>query len=337
MRYLCATMLVATLALTGAMFSGGCGSEDRTTIGVSIPSGDHGWTAGVIWWAQKAMAEHPEINWVFKTADSGDAQEKDIRSMMAQHKLDGLVVLAHNSPTLTPVAKEARDNGIFIVNVDRGFTEPVADVFIAGDNRSFGHKSAEFIVEKLGGEGNIVILRGITSTNVDQDRYEAAMDVFNQHAGIEVLAAQEASWNPEKALEVMQTYLTKFGDRIDAVWATDDDMAEMAEKAIKEANLQDKMWIFGGAGKKTIVKRVMEKDPMYPADVTYPPAMIAAGIHAAVYKLGGIDKDQLAERMPEHLEFPIEELETNPEKIDLEVYLVTPENAERYYFPDSRF
>jgi hypothetical protein len=65
--------------------------------------------------------------------------------------------------------------------------------------------------------------------------------------------------------------------------------------------------------------------------------MIAAGIHAAVYKLGAIDKDRLAELMPEHIEFPIEQLESNPKKIDLEVYLVTPENAERYFFPDSRF
>ena len=29
--------------------------------------------------------------------------------------------------------------------------------------------------------------------------------------------------------------------------------------------------VFGGAGMKDIIKRVMDKDPMYPADITYPP------------------------------------------------------------------
>ena len=47
----------------------------------------------------------------------------------------------------------------------------------------------------------------------------------------------------------------------DAVWASDDDMALGAEKAIKEAGRMNQMWILGGAGMKDIVKRVMDNDP----------------------------------------------------------------------------
>ena len=91
-------------------------------------------------------------------------------------------------------------------------------------------------------------------------------------------------WNQQKALEVMQSYLASY-PKIDAVWASDDDMALGAEKAIKEAGRMNQMWILGGAGMKDIVKRVMDKDPIYPADITYPPAMIAAGIDIAVAHL----------------------------------------------------
>ena len=86
----------------------------------------------------------------------------------------------------------------------------------------------------------------------------------------------------------MQSYLASY-PKIDAVWASDDDMALGAEKAIKEAGRMNQMWILGGAGMKDIVKRVMDKDPIYPADITYPPAMIAAGIDIAAAHMQGGD------------------------------------------------
>lgn len=309
----------------------------KIKIGVSIPAADHGWTAGIGYWAQRAMKEYPDVEWIYATADKPEKQIADIEDMMAQ-RVQGLVILATESAPLTPVAKSAKQRGIKIVNVDRGFLEPVADIFIEGDNKAFGRKSAEYMVEKLGGKGNIVILRGIPST-VDTDRFEAAMAVFNQHPEIKVLAAQPGMWNQQKALEVMQSYLTQF-PQIDAVWAADDDMAIGAEKAIREAGRGDRIWIMGGAGMKDIVKRVMDKDPMYPADITYPPAMIAAGIHAAVAEVSGKGLPAAAEHMPEHLGVTKEQLDVQPSEdgqrhVKLDVHLITPENAEKYYFPDS--
>src|SRR5690606_32825279 len=137
---------------------------------VSIPAADHGWTAGIGYWAQRAMKEYPDVEWIYATADKPEKQIADIEDMMAQ-RVQGLVILATESAPLTPVAKSAKQRGIKIVNVDRGFLEPVADIFIEGDNKAFGRTSAEYMVEKLGGKGNIVILRGIPST-VDTDRFE---------------------------------------------------------------------------------------------------------------------------------------------------------------------
>ena len=61
----------------------------------------------------------------------------------------------------------------------------------------------------------------------------------------------------------------------------DDDMALGAETAMKSAGRLKNTWILGGAGMKDIVKRVMDKDPMYPGDITYPPSIIGFGIQAA--------------------------------------------------------
>jgi len=290
----------------------------RPKIGVSIPAADHGWTAGIGWWAKRAMALHPEIDWVYQTAQNPEKQNADIENMLAQN-VDGLVILATESAPVTPVAKEAHDRGVFIVNVDRGFTEAVADMFLEGDNKAFGRKSAEYMVKRLGGKGSIVILEGIPST-VNTDRVNAAKDVFKQNPQIKILGDQPAMWNREKALEVMQNFLAQF-PHIDAVWAQDDDMALGAIQAIKEAGRDKEMWIFPGAGMKDVVKMVMDKDPMIPADMTYPPSMIAAGVHLCASNLRDGKVKAVNQFMPKH--------------IVLDVELITPENAKNYYFPES--
>lgn len=289
------------------------------TIGVSVPAADHGWTAGVGWWARRAMEMYGDVNWVYATAVGPEKQIADIKDMMAQQKLDGLVVLATESAPLTPVAEEAHRNGIYLVSVDRGFLKPVADLFIEGDNEAFGRKAAEFIVEKLDGRGNIVVLEGIPST-VNTDRVDAALEVFEAHPGVKLLGRQPGMWNREKAHEVMKNFLTQFGD-IDAVWAADDDMALGVEQALDEAGADASVWIVGGGGMKEVVRKVMDGHPRYPVTITYPPSMIAVGIHMCVSNLRDGRAERLAEFMPRH--------------VKLDVELVTPENARDYYFPDS--
>jgi len=319
-----AAVLLAGCTASSPQTDGKGGGADAApielSIGVSIPAADHGWTAGVVWWAERAADLYPQIDWRIQTALTPEKQIADIETMMAQG-VDALVVLATESAPLTPIAKKVHERGIYLVSVDRGFLEPVADLFVEGDNEAFGRKSAQYLVDQLGGDGRIVILEGIPST-VNTARVEAAEAVFAQHPDIDILGRQTGMWNREKAYQVMQAFLTQF-DQIDAVWASDDDMAEGVEQAIVEAGRQDEMWILGGAGKKQIVKRVMDGDPLYPADITYPPSMIAVGIHMAVSNLRDGSRQAIGAFMPRH--------------IKLDVELITPENAERFYFPESAF
>ncbi len=293
----------------------------KPRLGVSIPAADHGWTAGVVWWARECAKLHPECEWTIATAETPEKQISDIETMMAKG-IDGLVILATESAPLTPVAEEAHSRGIFIVNVDRGFLKPVADIFIEGDNAAFGRKSAEFMVERLGGkgkaQGSIIILEGIPCT-VNSDRVNAALKVFGAESGIKIVGQQAANWNRQKALEVTQTLLQK-NPKITAIWASDDDMALGAEQALSEAGIEG-VWILGGAGMKDIVKRVIDNDPIFPADVTYPPSMIATGMELATSVLVGGRKAEKLQFMPKHM------------MIDIE--LITPDNAKQYYFPKS--
>jgi ribose transport system substrate-binding protein len=235
--------------------------------------------------------------------------------------VDALVILATESAPLTPVAVKAHERGVYLVNVDRGFLQPVADIFLEGDNKAFGRKSAEFVASKMKKEGrtNLVILEGIPCT-VNTDRVEAALEVFKRYPEIKILGRQPGMWNREKALSVMQSFLSQH-PKIDAVWCQDDDMLLGVRQAMKEANREKEMWVLGGAGMKDVIKMVMDNDPIVPADITYPPSMIAAGIQLAYTVLRDGKQKAIAQYMPRHLM--------------IDVDLVTPENAKDYYFPES--
>lgn len=192
-------------------------------------------------------------------------------------------------------------------------------MFLEGDNKAFGRKAAEFIATKLGGKGNVVILEGIPCT-VNTDRVNSFKEVMARYPDIRILGQQSAMWNREEGLNVMQNFLTQF-PKIDAVWAGDDDVAVGAIKAIKDAKHEKDLFVLPGAGMKQVVKMIMDKDPLVPANVTYSPWMNRAGIQTAVSILRDGQKDKVMEFMPRHL------------LIDVE--MITPENAKQYYFEDA--
>ena len=52
--------LLGIVAAVAVVLLNNCGKQSgsgKQIIGVSIPSADHGWTGGVVWWAEKAKAE----------------------------------------------------------------------------------------------------------------------------------------------------------------------------------------------------------------------------------------------------------------------------------------
>jgi ribose transport system substrate-binding protein len=293
-------------------------------IGVSVPSADHGWTGGIVYYAQKAIADwkikDPNTTFKLVLADTAQKQVSDVEDLMAQG-IDGLVILPYDSATLTPVVGEVKKAGKYVVVIDRGVLPPVfADVYIAGDNYAFGKQSAEFMVKKLNGKGNILIMEGIPC-QVNTDRVTGFKDVLKNYPDIKILADQPANWSRDTGLKLMENWLQQF-KTINAVWAGDDDVALGAIQAINEAKRQTEMFIVPGAGMKDIVKMVMDGSDFVPCDVTYPVSMAATAITLGVYGV---------RNMP----VPGFYQSTVPAKIILSADLITKDNAAKYYVPDS--
>jgi ribose transport system substrate-binding protein len=310
--------LAIALALAAAFTAQ---AQTPVNLGVAIPSADHGFTAGIVWWANQAKKEleaaHPGLKITVKAAASVGEQANQLQDLLTTNKINALVILPQESAALTKPVQQLHNKGVYVTVVDRGLTDASAqDAYVAGDNTAFGTVPAEFIAKQLGGKGDIVALRGIATT-IDNERMDAFKAVLARNPGIKLLDAKHGNWNRDDAFKVMQDFLTRF-KKIDAVWAADDDMAFGVLKAIDQAKRTDIKLVFGGAGAKGMVKILKEgSDPRIQANVSYSPKFIYDAIKlTAEARLKG---------------------QKLPAKTIVPSVLITKENAKDFYFPDSPF
>jgi ribose transport system substrate-binding protein len=296
-------------------------AQDKVNLGVSIPAATHGFTAGIVWWANEAKKElenqHENLKITIKTAANAGEQANQLQDLVTANRINALVVFPFESGALTRPVAQVKNKGVYVTVVDRGLTDTSAqDAYVAGDNTAFGRVPAEYLAKALNGKGNIVALRGIPTT-LDNERMNAFNDVLKNYPDIKLLDAQYGNWIRDDAFKVMQDYLTRF-KQIDAVWAADDDMAVGVLKAIEQAKRDDIKIVFGGAGAKGMVKTLIDgTDPRIQANVSYSPKFIYDAIKlTAEARLKG---------------------EALPATTIIPSVLITKDNAKDFYFPNSPF
>ncbi len=312
------------LLAAGAIMLLGCGNDEakpkKLRIGIATPSATHGWAGGVVWSAERAKkqveAANPDVEVFVATGNTTADQVNSIENLLAR-RLDALVVLCQEPGPITTVCKTAKEQGVYLVVVSNPLDTPIEDHFVNGDNRSMGAAAAEAMGQVLNGQGDILVMEGIPCP-INNDRVGAFKEVLSQkYPNIKIIDSQPAWWNTEKGMNLMEVYLQKY-PKIDAVWAGDDDVLVGALKAYEESGRTDVKAMIGGGGSKYIVKKIMDKDPVVKATVTYSPRMVEVGVEKALEGLrnGKQPKDGLKETL-----IPSE--------------IVVPENAAEFYFEDS--
>jgi len=306
-------------AALAAALSGTAFAQDAKTIGVSIPAADHGWTAGVVYHAERVAEqirkEHPGAKVIVKTSPDPASQANAVQDLAVQG-LDALVILPTDPDQLVNAIKEVKDAGTFVAIVDRAPSvndDSVRDLYVAGNNPALGEVAGQYIKANTP-DAEVVVIRGMPIP-IDQQRQDG-FDKGIAGSNVKVLDRQFGNWNRDDAFKVMQDFLTKY-PKIDVVWCQDDDMAVGVLEAIEQAKRTDIKYVVAGAGSKDMIKKVMDGDKMIPVDVLYPPAMVGTAMEltaAAVFN-----------------QVPVRGTYV------LDATLVTKDNAKNYYFPDSPF
>jgi len=157
-----------------------------------------------------------------------------VENFVAQ-KVDVIVLIAANTDAADPMTKAAQDAGIPLVYVNRIPSNlPEGISYVGSDSIEAGIMQAEWLAEKLGGKGNVVIMNGNLAQEAAQKRTEGEKQVFAKYPDIHIIKEDTANWSRADGLALMENWLAT-GDQIDAVASNNDEMAIGALQAIEAA------------------------------------------------------------------------------------------------------
>lgn len=207
--------------------------DDSVTIGFSISTLNNPFFVTLKEGAEKAAKDAGAELIVVDAQDDSAKQLSDVEDLI-QKKVDILLINPTDSHAVSSAVESANQAGIPVITVDREAEGGETVAHIASDNVSGGKMAGEYILEQLGGKGNIVELEGIPGTSAARDRGKGFHEAVDGKPGVKVVASQPADFNRAKGLNVMENILQSHKD-IQAVFAHNDEMALGALEAIQAA------------------------------------------------------------------------------------------------------
>jgi ribose transport system substrate-binding protein len=108
----------------------------------------------------------------------------------------------------------------------------------------------------LGGKGGICYVQGLMTTTNAQDHWRGVQAALKQHPGLTLLAVEPGNWDRPTAFNLAQTWLSRYGNKLNAISCANDDMALGVLQAVKAAGRAGEVKITGGDGVLQAVQAV---------------------------------------------------------------------------------
>lgn len=254
---------------------------------------------------------------VITTDAEGDAENltSDVEDLLARG-VDGIITNAGPIEALPAGLAAIKEAGIPVVMVDRLLEGGEYTSWIGPDNYQIGVQDGQYIVNRLGGEGLLLDIRGGPADNtIGLARTNGMLSVVEK-SNIEVVMAPDfGGWSDDGGFTIMEDMLAKH-DHIDVVFCENDSMCLGAQKAIEDAGRSDEMFLCGVDGQKEALKAIIDGTNYACTGKNDSDEIGRAGFHRLMAILAGAK--------PEH-----DTVLPSP--------LITIDNACQYYNPDSLF
>ena len=270
---------LAVLAVSGVAPSS---AQESYTIGVSNTVQGNGWREEMIC-AIKAQAlasgNVESLNIAHRNTDAA-GQLEDIRNLIGAG-VDAIVVNPADPAGINPAIKEATDAGIVVVAVDQAVTEPSAYV-ISNNQEEYAYLGAKWLFEQLGGEGDVVYMRGAAGASADSDRDKGFKRALEEYPNINVVHEVFTGWQQDQGKQQILDFIAT-GIPFDGIWTSGID--NVIVDALVESGVE--LVPVVGADNAGFVGQLSSVEGLTGAAVTNPGSIGGAGVTLALQILGG--------------------------------------------------
>ncbi|MCF0228415.1 MAG: substrate-binding domain-containing protein [Parasporobacterium sp.] len=253
-------------------------------------------------WAEENGVEYTGYDGQYDAA----TQLSQVETMITQG-VDAIILNPQDADACAACVEAAAAAGIPIVGVNTMVNSDKLNGYVGSLDVSAGEDIMQFMIDYLkSDEFNIVIIEGPMGQSAQLQRFEGISNILAKNEKIKTLACDTANWSRSEAMQLMETWLTTYGEDIDAVIGENDEMALGAREAIKAAGFD--IPCIGVDGIADAVAAVKSGD-MIASDFQNAEGQMTGALDAAVILVNGgeIEKE---------IWIPFE--------------MITPENADEY-------
>lgn len=261
-------------------------SGDKYKVGILAPTVTHGWVAAVAYHAEARAEElSDEIDYQIHTSNDASemtSQLDDLKTWGAE-----VIVAFPQWEGMEVPIQQAMDEGIEIVNFD--IVIDVDGVYrVAGDNYDMGVQGANYIADKIGTEGEVVVLEVPSAGSVSDLRTAGFMETIEEIAPDLTIHTYATQFTREDGLADFADILTSL-NQIDAVYSLDDETSIGVLQAIGEAGRDDIQVVTGGGGMQEYFNMMPDNEDIWIQSALYSPAMVKDAVDVALDLLKGND------------------------------------------------
>lgn len=200
------------------------------------------------------------------------------------------------------IAKLMKGKGFFVTQWNKPphvFPWQVGPQWVA--HIQFDSYSAEMhlisqVAKALGGQGGFCYVQGLMTTTNAQAHWKGVQAALKKYPGLKLLDVQPGNWDRTTAFGLAQTWLSRYGNKVNAICSANDDMSLGILQAVKAAGRAGEVKITGGDGVHEAVVAVQNGDFVATVQFdSYWQGVVGAGI-AYQAAIGKIDPNKLTHK-----------------------------------------
>jgi len=230
-----------------------------------------------------------------QSADGNDAVQVRQAENLLTLGVDVLVVVPHNGEIAASIVDSAKRQQIPVLAYDRIIRSSDLDFYVSFDNVKVGALEAQYLLDRAA-KGNYILIGGSTTDNNAQLLREGQMQVLKpviDRGDIKIIADQWArDWLPSEALRHTENALTRSGNNVVAVVASNDSTAGGVVQALEEQKLAGSVLVSGQDADVAACQRIVAgTQSMTVYKPIRPLARQAAGIAVALARHSPVESN----------------------------------------------
>ena len=204
--------------------------------------------------AKQAKADGDIADYIILNGDGTVAQQNSqIAELILKH-VDAIAIDAASETAVNGIIEKACQAGIKVVTFDSVASAP-CNYQLNFDFTGYKQKQAEWVLEHIGGKGNIIQVRGVQGSAPDHDMYEAQQTVLAKYPDVKVVATVYGQATASVAQAAIANVLPSL-PKVDAVLAQGGSDDFGIARAFEQFGGQyaDKMPVIEGGGSTDFIK-----------------------------------------------------------------------------------